>query len=359
MRIGIIAHLKHPISAPFKGGLESFTYTITQKLVAMGHEVILFASSKSSADLPLHSILSDEDYDQNTGVRIKRKDLPSEYIAEHHAYFSLMMKVDDFNLDIIFNNSLHYIPITMANIVKTPILTVLHTPPFYELKMAIAKERQNPMIKYVTVSNQSAKTWENFIANCSVIPNGIEVNRWEFYPKANTPRYAIWFGRIHPDKGLHLAIAAAKIAKIPLKIAGAIADVNYYKTFIEPILDDNTELLGLCSHEQLNSIIGNASVCLVTPTWEEPFGLVIAEAMACGTPIAGFKIGALPELVVEGTGILVEPANFEALGIAINLAINLDRKYVRDYALQHFDLNKMMLNYEQMLSEVCENYSLI
>lgn len=354
MKIGIIAHLKHPICAPFKGGLESFTYTITDKLIAMGHDVMLFASSASSLNLPLHPILSDDDYHQETGIRIKRKDLPSEYIAEHHAYYALMMAIDNYKFDIIFNNSLHYIPITMANMINTSMLTVLHTPPFYELQIAIAKERKNPIIKYVTVSAQSAKNWSHIIDVCEVIPNGIEVNQWSFQPKNNKQNYAIWFGRIHPDKGLHLAIAAAKLANIPLKIAGAIADKKYFKNYIEPLLSDNIEMLGLCNHKQLNSLIGNAAVCLVTPTWEEPFGLVIAESMACGTPIAGFRIGALPELVVEGTGFLVDPNDIKALANAMNRAKNLNREFIRNHAENHFNIDNMMVKYENLLGEVCQ-----
>jgi glycosyltransferase involved in cell wall biosynthesis len=350
MKIGIIAHLKHPISIPFKGGLEAFTYQITERLVKLGHEVLLFASSGSSTELPLVPILTDEHYDQKTGGK-KVKDLPSEYIAEHHAYHTLMSTIDDFNLDVIFNNSLHYVPITMAGIVDTPMLTALHTPPFYELEMAISNERKNPVINYVTVSKQSAQNWARLDTNCAIISNGIDISSWKYYPKTEN-KYAVWFGRIHPDKGLHLAIAAAKSANIKLKVAGAIADKKYFDQYVEPLLDDSIELLGLCDHEQLNELIGAASVCLVTPTWEEPFGLVLAEAMACGTPIAGFRIGALPEVVVEGTGFLVAPKDVEALSAAIMQAQHLDRSAIRAYVEKHFELSDVASKYEKLLSEV-------
>ncbi|RZL20371.1 MAG: glycosyltransferase [Pedobacter sp.] len=352
MKIGIIAHLKHPISIPFKGGLEAFTYQITERLVRLGHEVLLFASSESSSELPLVPILSDEHYDQKTGLRKKVKDLPSEYIAEHHAYHSLMSTIDDYKLDVIFNNSLHYIPITMAGLINTPMLTALHTPPFYEMEMAISRERKNPVINYVTVSKQSALIWDRLNTNCAIIYNGIDISSWEFHPASSKDKYAVWFGRIHPDKGLHLAVAAAKLAGIKLKVAGAIADQKYYEQYVVPVLDDSIELLGLCDHEQLNDLIGAASVCLVTPTWEEPFGLVLAEAMACGTPIAGFKIGALPEIDVEGTGFLVAPKDVEGLAVAIVQAQALNRKAVRAYVEEHFELSDVVNQYEKLLSEV-------
>ena len=159
MKIGIISHLKHPIKQPFAGGLEAFTFEITRRLQKRGHEVILFASESSDSSLPLHSILTDRNYNKTSGIREKVKDLSSEYIEEHHAYHKLMASIDDYGLDIIFNNSLHYIPITMANIAQTKMVTILHTPPFYELEMAIKAEQKNSCISYYTVSRNIAASW--------------------------------------------------------------------------------------------------------------------------------------------------------------------------------------------------------
>lgn len=355
MKIGIIAHLKHPISAPFAGGLEVFTHQITKLLQARGHEVILFASSSSDKYLPLRSILSDEHYDKSSGMRTKRDDLPSEYIAEHHAYFKLMMKIDDYGLDVIFNNSLHYIPITMANMVNTPMLTVLHTPPFYELSMAIEAERLNPCISYVTVSQFNAQNWSGSVADCKVIRNGIDLSEWSSVQgRESKVPYAIWFGRIHPDKGLHHAINACKKAGIKLKVAGGIADKKYFKSKIEPILNDDIELLGLLDRAKLNNLISNAAVCLVTPTWQEPFGLVIAEAMATGTPVAGFKMGALPELIDDNCGRLVDYPDTGALAEAIFETLTLNRELVSRQARKQFNIETMVSHYEQLLSEIIE-----
>lgn len=356
MKIGIIAHLKHPIKAPFAGGLEVFTHQITTLLARRGHEVILFASSRSDDTLPVHPILSDDDYDEVSGMRIKRKDLPSEYIAEHHAYFKLMSSIDDYGLDIIFNNALHYIPITMANTVKTPMLTVLHTPPFYELELAVKAERLNPVMNYVTVSRQSALNWSHLIENCPVIPNGISLDDWESLFISTDDSYAVWFGRIHPDKGLHLAIEASKKAGIQLKVAGRVADTAYYKNNVLPLLDENTEMLGLLDQKALNTLIAGAKVCLITPCWQEPFGLVVAETMACGTPIAGFKMGALPELIDEFSGILVDFPDTNALANAIGEAKNLDRDKVAD-AARKFDIGQMAERYEYMLEQLANKQS--
>lgn len=359
MKIGIIAHLKHPIKSPFAGGLEAFTFQITKKLAARGHEVILFASESSDKTLPLQSILSDNNYDVKSGVRQKARDMSSEYVEEHHAYQKLMLKIDSYGLDIIFNNSLHYVPITMANVIATPMVTVLHTPPFYELELAIKAEQENKIIDYVTVSRKNASSWKHFVKESNVIYNGINVSNWEFYKQGRQKNYAVWFGRIHPDKGLEYAIEAARLAKIPLKIAGGIADKKYYLNKIEPILTENTELLGLLNQQELNILTGEAKVCLVTPVWQEPFGLVVAEAMACGTPVAGFSIGALPEIVTENVGFLAPFGDTEKLSEAIVNAATLDRSAVRNYCEQNFDIESMVEQYESLLSKRIAEKSLM
>lgn len=349
MRIGIIAHLKHPIRAPFAGGLEAFTYRITLELLKRGHQVLLFASDSSDIDLPLRPILNDANYDNRSGIRRKVKDLASEYIEEHHSYQRLMMTIDEYDLDVIFNNSLHYIPITMAGIINTPMVTVLHTPPFYELNLAISAEQRQPVVQYVTVSKKNAESWANIAREITIIHNGIDVAAWEYYGVGKQDNYAVWFGRIHPDKGLEFAIKAAKIAGIKLKIAGGVGDKKYFKNKIEPLLDDNTDLMGLLDQTGLNDLIGKATVCLVTPVWQEPFGLVVAEAMACGTPIAGFEMGALPEIITDQVGRLVPFGDVAALSIAIKDASTLDRFVVHKYCEQNFDIGVMVDAYEQVL----------
>jgi glycosyltransferase involved in cell wall biosynthesis len=355
MKIGIIAHLKHPIRSPFLGGLEAFTYDITQRLIARGHDVTLFASSKSDGSLNVSPILSDDHYDDTTGYREKNPNLSSEYIAEHHAYMELMQHIDTMELDVIFNNSLHYVPITMAGLVKTPMLTVLHTPPFFELKNAVKAEQRQGTIRYVTVSDRNAENWQPYTAECTVIQNGIDLSAWTDYPEPNGD-YAVWFGRIHPDKGTDLAIQAAKLAGVKLKLAGNIADEKFFRTKVEPLLDDNIQYVGQKNHNELNELIGNAFVSLITPTWEEPFGLVVAESLACGTPIAGFAIGALPKLITTDTGVLAAAGNVEDLSKAISSARVKDRSACRTHAASSFDVEKMVFAYEDQLMQLLSVY---
>lgn len=352
MKIAVIAHLKHPVRMPFAGGLEAFTHAVTGSLIKSGHEVTLFASAYSDPDLNLQAILTDKNYDPATGQRLRDPDLSSEYIEEHHAYQKLMLDIDAQHFDVIFNNCLHYVPVTMANVIRTPMLYVLHTPPFYELKHAIRQELRSGRVRYATVSQANAANWSSIIPDIDVIHNGIDFDAWTFYPEGRQKNYAAWFGRIHPDKGLHLAIQAAHKAGIPLKIAGSVGDKRYFKKQVEPLLTDQTELIGHLDHAGLNTLIGEAQVSLVTPSWHEPFGLVVAESLACGTPVAGFAMGALPELLSEDSGRLVTYGDTDALAAAIGTARTLDRGQIRRQAQERFSFAEMMEKYERLLHEV-------
>lgn len=354
MKIGIIAHLKYPISKPFMGGLEAFTYDICQRLLARGHDVLLYACASSDPILNVKPILCEADHKPITSSRFNSRELSTEFITTHHAYVEMMQDIDSDQLDVIFNNSLNYVPIMMSALVKAPIVTVLHTPPIFELKNAIRHEQSFGNIKYISVSKSNAENWKNYAPDCAVIPYGIDLNTWQYYP-GNNGDYIFWFGRIHPDKGLHIAILAAKAAGKKLKIAGAIADTFYYEEVILPLVDDTIQLMGHCDQSRLNELIGNAQACLITPCWDEPFGLVVAESLACGTPVAGISRGALPDLLSNLTGSLSWSEDIEQLADCIIQATKLNRKDCRDRAEHYFDVEKMTDQYEYALQDAVRN----
>ncbi|WP_316831654.1 glycosyltransferase [Pedobacter aquatilis] len=350
MNVGIIAHLKHPIRKPFMGGLEAFTYEITRRLISKGHTVTLYASEYSDPELNVHVILSDLDYDRETFSRFRSHELSEDFISTHHAYLELMQDIDGASHDVIFNNSLNYVPVTMATLVKTPMVTVLHTPPIFEMKRAMAHERKSGKIKYVSVSNSNAIAWQPYLNSCEVVTNGVDMQSWKFYAEPGGD-YLIWFGRIHPDKGTHIAIQAAKLAGFSIKVAGSIADQHYYQTYVAPLVDEQVELLGNCSHEELNEWIGNALCSIITPCWEEPFGLVVAESLACGTPVAGISKGALPYLLDARTGCLTSSSDPAQLANCILSAVRLSRFACRLHAEEVLDIERMATSYERILLE--------
>jgi glycosyltransferase involved in cell wall biosynthesis len=350
MKIAILAHLKHPVAEPFAGGLEAFTYEVTRRLVARQHEVCLFAAAGSAQSLPVKPIRIRLPV-RTRANRHLHDQLSAEYIAEHHAYMDCMQAIDNAQFDVIFNNSLHYVPVTMAGMIRTPMLTVLHTPPFFELINATSAQFERGGGHYCSVSKFNATNWREQVPECHVIPNGVALDVWR--PVVNPDSsYAIWSGRIVPEKGVHLAIDAAKAAGMPLRIAGHIVDDQYFEEQIRPRLDLNVQYIGHLPRESLVVQVSHAALSLVTPCWDEPFGLVVAESLACGTPVAAFARGAINELASPETVALALPGNVESLTEAIGIARTLSRQKCRSRAEELWDIQTMVSRYEALLHQV-------
>ena len=206
----------------------------------------------------------------------------------------------------------------------------------------------------IAVSNKVKQMWENDFPNlsASVVHNGIQLNHWN-QSTLEKDDYVIWFGRIAPKKGTHLAIQAALKANRKIVLCGPIYDQEYYNEFVKPLIDshlDAVEYKGNLDVKNLAPLVAKAKVFVCTPCWEEPFGLVVAEALATGTPIAGFNKGALPEIVTSKVGVLVE-SNVDALADAIFRAEKLDS---RDCVLRanEFSLSKMVDSYINIYNQI-------
>jgi len=341
MRIGIIAHLKYPIAEPFAGGLEMHTHLLARSLRDRGHAVTVFASSRSEPELGLEAICSETAI--STVGTAEAPDI--SFFKEHHAYLSLMSELRHRRFDIIHNNSLHYLPATMADTLPMPMVTTLHTPPFCWLESGIrlCRARNNA---YVAVSHALGRLWDHVVPTDAVIMNGIDLQRFSFHPRADADPYLIWYGRIVPEKGLHLAIAAARQVGLPLRIAGPILDAVYFREQIAPQLGANAVHLGHLSHDRLAELVGGARAFLCTPLWDEPYGLVVAEALACGVPVAAFARGAIPEILNADCGILAVPDDVDSLARSALAALSLDRRACRSRAERVCDAHRMIDAYE-------------
>jgi len=343
MRIGVLTHLKHPVRQPFPGGLEAFTYDVTLGLRELGHEVTLFASSASAPELDVVPILDDSHYQHGN------RPLATEYITEHHAYLKTLMGLDLYRFDVIFNNSLHYVPLTMASVLHTPMLTVLHTPPFFELIEALSARSDCGW--FSTLSQANAQAWQAVVPQCGIIANGIDLGTWR-PGRDPIAEHALWSGRLVPDKGPQLAIAAALQAGVVLHLAGQITDQPFFDREIAPHLGPRVHYLGHLARPELAAAVAQASAVLVTPCWDEPFGLVVAEAMACGTPVAAFDRGALAELVSDATGALAPSGDVSGLATALLQARQKSRAACRARAEALWDQQMMFKHYERRLCEV-------
>ena len=346
MRIAIIAHLKYAIGEPFAGGLEMHTHILARSLRERGHDVTLFASTQSDPNLGLEPIC-DETSLLETGIA-EANDVA--FFREHHAYLRLMTELRSRSFDVIHNNSLHYLPVSMAETLTVPVVTTLHTPPFCWLESGVRLNR-GPMT-YVAVSEATAAMWRHVAHTDRVIPNGIDLTHFPYQPVASEEAYLVWYGRIVPEKGLDYAMDAARLAGLPLRIAGPISNQSYFDEEIAPRLGDDVVHVGHLSHRELSRLVGGAIAALCTPRWEEPYGLVVAEALACGTPVAAFRRGGVPALLNEDCGVLADPDDVASLASAALAASVLDRGACRAHAERYCDAQRMVDEYEGLYRQL-------
>ncbi|MFD0938691.1 glycosyltransferase, partial [Methylobacterium trifolii] len=299
MKIALLAHLKYPIGQPYAGGLEMHTHLLAQVLKRRGHDVTLFASHGS--DPALNPVLvcaptGDALQDPEREAEIDR--------AELAAYRTMMDAVARGGFDLVHNNSLHDLPLRESARLDMPWVTVLHTPPFESLAGGVRAAAAD--MTFLAVSATLAREWQDLVP-ASVVGNGIDLSTFAYNSEPDAPAYAFWSGRIVPEKGLHLAIDGARASGLPLVFAGPRLNPAYWEAEIAPRLGPDLTHLGHLSHRDLARHLGRARVAIVSPRWEEPFGLVVAEALSCGTPVAAFHRGAMPDILDRSCGRLARP----------------------------------------------------
>ena len=351
MKIAIISHLKYPICPPFAGGLEMFTYALVRGLVNRGHDVTCFASADSDPNLPIHAVCERGTvaWGQEHNFATNERDRQVERF-EDGMYDRLMSNVNWDNFDVIHNNSLHPSPLRWGGQLDTPMITTLHTPPLPRMCQVLAEDWETTEFRFVNVSRANATPWSEYLTDQTIIHNGVDTKQWGFNYRPR--RQAVWFGRITPEKGTHLAIAAAQKAKLPLVLVGPKYDVEYFDTQIAPLLCDDIRYLGHADHTRLATIVQDSAVTVLTPCWDEPFGLVAAESLSCGTPVAAFARGGLTEIVNEETGRLCEPDNVSDLARGMRECLELDRRVCRDHVVSQFGIEANLTAYEELYSKV-------
>ncbi|MBD8909328.1 glycosyltransferase family 4 protein [Methylorubrum zatmanii] len=345
MKIAVIAHLKFPIGQPYLGGLEMHTHHLAGALRQRGHRVTLFASEGSDPLLvpdPVCPPTGDALGDPVLCETIER--------AEFQAYERIMEAVARGGFDIVHNNSLHDLPLRASNDLSVPMTTALHTPPFESLAAGVRAAK--PGMIFAAVSPSLAQEWRDLVPDARVIGNGIDLSTFAFRAEADPADYVFWSGRIVPEKGTHLAIDAARDAGLRLRFAGPKPNPRYWDEWIAPRLGDDVSYVGHLSHRDLAHQLGGARAAIVSPRWEEPFGLVVAEALACGTPVAAFGRGAIPDIVDRHSGALAPADDVDALARAIQRAVTLDRRACRRRAETLYDADVMTDGYEELYREV-------
>jgi glycosyltransferase involved in cell wall biosynthesis len=342
LRIALIAPNRFPIRQPFAGGLEAHVWHLARALTQVGHRVTLFAETGTEAtDQPGLTVSTL----QRSVAASQPFPLPgARFESDHHAYVALMRELANgrgADFDVIHNHSLHQVPIAMAAALGTPMVSTFHTPPFSWLESVIGAAR-NSGITFTAVSRHTADAWERIADRVLVVRNGVDVDRW---PAGRGGPYLAWSGRITPEKGPHLAIEAARRAGHRIVLAGPIGNADYFRGKVEPLLGDGVCYAGHLDQDGLASLVGGAAVVLVTPQWDEPFCLVVAEALVCGTPVVAFERGGIPEVLDPQCGRLVRPDDVAAMAAAIPEAVALSRNAVRDRAIATCGAAAMVAGY--------------
>ncbi|RYX79353.1 glycosyltransferase family 4 protein [bacterium] len=353
MKIAIIAHPFFPIAQPFAGGLEMHTHMLANELVARGHEVTLYAKASSMSDASIIPVMNKGYVFRN----YKSKLLHNYQEARMNIAVGTAIKLIQFGkFDYIINNSLSYLPYVKLR--EVPMMTILHTPATMEPVNKIISRNWSapPHHQYISVSKTNARSWSQFLPRVDVVTNGIKLDEWR---TSDSPEHktAVWASRITKEKGLHVAIEAAEIAGFNLKIAGPIADRNYYNEYIAPHLNSKITYVGHLDHTELASFFSSGAVAISSPLWEEPFGLTTVEALATGTPVAALPNGAMKEIVIDSVGAISNSETPSDLAQAIQVAATKSRKACREYS-RNFSIKAMVDGYEVIMNNQLESIKL-
>jgi glycosyltransferase involved in cell wall biosynthesis len=331
MRIAIFSPAWFPVPPDRYGGIESIVCLLAEGLAAAGADVTLFASGDSTADVPLVSA---------------HERAPSERIGQsfwelQHA-LPCLERAREF--DVIHDHS-GLLGLTLFGLNGCPLLHTVHGPLTGEPGMMyerICRLLPSAGLVSLTLSQRKPLPALNWVAN---VNNGLDVSCFPFDRRPED--FLLFLGRMSPDKGAHHAIAAARQAGLPLKIAAKCrepGEIEYFNRFVEPHLDSDIEYVGEVTHAERCELLRRASALLVPIQWEEPFGLTMIEAMACGTPVVAFRRGSVSEILQHGrTGFIVD--GLEEMVRALAFTGTLDPNLLRAEATSRFSVEAMVDGY--------------
>lgn len=316
------------------GAWETVASNIAEGLVARGWDVTLFATADSITKARLRAVVP-KGYEEDPGADAKVAEyLHLSEVFEHAGEFDLIHSHYDF------------MALCFSELVETPVLTTIHGFSSPQIMPVYEKYRDS---YFVSISDSDRAEGLNYLAT---VYNGIDLSLYPLIEEGGND--LIFLGRIHPDKGLHLAIEVAKGSGRKLEIAGIIQDQSYFREQIEPHLDgDQIRYIGPVDVAGKNRLFANASALLHLNTIPERFGLVLAEANAAGVPVIAMDRGSCREVIADGeTGFLVNSTT-EAID-AVNRLSLIDRKNCRLRVQTHFSIETMVSGYEQVYRKIFE-----
>jgi glycosyltransferase involved in cell wall biosynthesis len=333
MRIAMLAPPWIPVPAPAYGGIEEVVRLLCDGLVARGHEVTLFAAPESDSPAEVRPVL-----EQAHPRRMDDAAVESDHVSRAFADIEA-----DGGYAVVHDHTGH-VALAMADRLGVPLVHTLHGP-FDEVATAFygAHGRKATLVALSSYQRDQAPPEAG---EPVVVPNPLRVGEWPF--SAEKEDFVLWIGRMSPDKGPDRAIDAARRAGVPLVLAGPVqrGQEGYFAEHVEPHVDGRAvRYVGEADSAGKRDLYTRARGMLMPIRWPEPFGLVMVEAMACGTPVIAFREGSAPELVADGrSGYIVEDE--QAMADAIGRLGDIDPAECRALTDERFGVETVVERYE-------------
>ena len=342
LRIAMLAPPWISVPPPGYGGVESVVSALTEALVQRGHAVTLFCAPGSQSNAKVVTLLAEAHPDE-----IERSLYESDHVVR--AFDRIELAAGHARFDVVHDHC-GFTALALADRIRTPCVHTLHGP--FTVSTAAFYSRHGHKAALVGISRAQLRSAPPGLEAVCSIPNPIDLTTWRL--QARKQDYLLWLGRITPEKGPQRAIEAARLAEVPLVLAGIIQPGKqaFFDREIAPHIDgDRVRFVGEVGGAQKHELFANARGLLMPIRWNEPFGMVMVEALSCGTPVIAFPEGAAQEIVRDGeTGFLVEDE--QEMADAVSRLHTIAPRDCRGWVAEHCDVDVIASAYEDIYRAV-------
>lgn len=334
MKIAMLSPIAWRTPPVHYGPWEQVTSLLTEELVKSGIEVTLFATADSLTNAKLQAIIP-KGYEED-----KTRDAKVYECLHISECFENAAQFD------IIHNHYDFLPLSYSRLVTTPLVTTIHG--FSSPKILPVYKKYNRDTHYISISNADRSPELDYLAT---VYHGIDFDQFPFNPDPKAD-YLLFYGRIHKDKGTKEAVEIARALGKRLIIAGIVQDKSYFMQYVKPYLcEGKIEYIGSVGGDKRKDLLGNALALLHPINFNEPFGLSVVEAMACGTPVIAYNKGSMPELINQAVNGFLVNSPEEAIE-KVSHVNSIDREVCRQIARERFSK-------ERMAEQYIENYKKI